>query len=264
MAIANVLFVYVMHYLLQVYEIDKLWITHLPLIICCIFGLGMQYGLLAYKDEQAENAQLEYFLRQGNKQYEMTKNSIDLINMKAHDLKHYIRRVQEMHEYDHDELQEIAEVVEEYENTVNCGNKTLDVVLTDKQYQCKEYSISLSLIVQGEELSFMRDSDLCSIFSNALDNAIECERKIEKESNRCIALKVFRKGDIVCIHIENYCEQFPEMQDGLPLTSKEDKTSHGFGMKSIRYIVEKYQGSMQIGGGANLFVLNILIPVPCK
>ena len=59
-AVVNVLFVYILQYLFQYYEIDKMWITRLPLIMCCVFGLVMQFGLLAYKDEQAENARLEY------------------------------------------------------------------------------------------------------------------------------------------------------------------------------------------------------------
>lgn len=137
MAVATCAFVYVMQFLLQLYEIDGLWVSRLPLIACCIFGLCMQYNLLAYKDEQAENERLEYFLRQESKQYEITRHSIDLINMKAHDLKHYLARMSGG-AYSAENIAEMSAAVAEYESTVNCGNSTLDVILTEKQYQCEK------------------------------------------------------------------------------------------------------------------------------
>lgn len=259
-AIITMLFVYTMQYLLQVYGINMIWVSRPPLIVCCLFGLCLQYGLLAYKDEREENIELEYFLRQANQQYEAAKANIDLINMKAHDLKHYIRRVRELS--GGEELQEIEDVVGQYEKTIRCGNSTLDVILTDKLYQCRSNAIDFSIMVQGEELDFISPSDLVSIFSNALDNAIECELGIAEEARRCIALKVFRKGAFICIHVENYCTKHPELRDGLPITTKEDKGLHGFGTKSMRYVTEKYSGFMQAETQGNMFVLNILIPVP--
>jgi len=262
-AIVNALFVYTMQYLFQVYGIDKLWVSRPPLIVCCIFGLCIQFGLLAYKSEKEENAKLEYFLRQEEKQYEVAKNNIDLLNMKAHDLKHYINRVQAV-SGSVEELQEIADVVKEYEKTVSCGNQTLDVLLTEKQYQCWQDSIDLSLMVQGEELAFFHTADLVSIFGNALENAIECELRVPEEGKRCISLKVFRKGNILCIHMENFCNERIRVVDGLPVTNKKDKGGHGFGLKSIRYAVQKYGGTMQIGSRENAFVLNIVVPLPGK
>lgn len=260
-AIVTMLFVYAMQYLFQAYGIDQLWVSRPPLIVCCLFGLSLQYGLLAYKDEREENVKLEYFLQQANRQYEMTRSNIDLINMKAHDLKHYIRRVREL-SGSGEELQEMEDVVHQYEMTVRCGNSTLGIILTDKLYQCTAHHIDFSMMVQGEELNFMSSSDIVSLFSNALENAIECELRVEDEEKRCIALNVSRKGGFVCVHIENYCTEQPELKDGLPVTTKADKGLHGFGIKSMRYVVEKYDGSMQAGTRENMFVLNILLPVP--
>ena len=79
---------------------------------------------------------------------------------------------------------------------------------------------------------------------------------------RFIALKVYRRGGFLCIHVENYCDTEPEIRDGLPVTTKEDNGLHGFGMKSMRYIAEKYDGSLTSGTRENTFVLNILIPNP--
>lgn len=260
-AIVTMLFVYTMQYLFQYYEIDKIWVSRPPLIVCCIFGLCLQYGLLAYRDEREESIKLEYFLQQANRQYAAAQANIDLINMKAHDLKHYIQRVRELSGVG-EELREIEETVRQYEENVCCGNTTLDVILTDKLNQCRAAGIDFSFIVQGEELDFVKPSDIVSLVSNALENAIECELKIAEEARRSVAMKVFRKGAFVCIHVENYCVNFPELKDGLPVTTKEDKGVHGFGVKSMRYVTEKYGGSLQFGTQGNMFVLNALLPVP--
>lgn len=260
-AIVTMLFVYVMQYLFQVYSIDRLWVSRPPLIVCCLFGLSLQYGLLAYQGEREENVKLEYFLRQAGRQYEAARSNIDLINMKAHDLKHYIQRVREL-SGSGEELREMEDAVRQYEMTVRCGDPTLDVLLTDKLYQCTSYRINFSIMVQGEELCFMSSSDIVSLFSNALENAIECEQRVEDEAKRCIALNVSRKGGFVCIHVENYCAEQPELKDGLPVTTKADKGLHGFGIKSMRYVAEKYDGAIQAGTRENMFVLNILIPAP--
>ena len=70
-----------------------------------------------------------------------------------------------------------------------------------------------------------------------------------------------QKRDMISMNFENYCTETLQIENGLPVTSKQDKNYHGFGMKSIRYVVNKYDGSMHVGMNGNLFVLNILIPI---
>lgn len=94
---------------------------------------------------------------------------------------------------------------------------------------------------------------------NALDNALE--RVIqEPEDQRIISLLVKRTGDMVLIHLENQCSRIPEFQDDLPVTDKVDKTAHGFGVRSIRYLVEKYQGEVLMRAADDRFCLDILMP----
>lgn len=262
MAVATGLFVYAMQFLLQVYGLDGMWVARLPLVACCIFGLCMLYGFLAYKDEQAENDRLEYFLRQESRQYEITRHSIDLINMKAHDLKHHLAQMRAGGGYGQEAFAEISAAVEEYERTVSCGNPTLDVILTEKQYQCEKHGIHFSMMVQGEELAFVHATDLVAIFGNALDNAIECERGISERAKRCVALRAARRGAMIAVHVENYCPYPVPLQDGLPFTTKGDTDFHGFGTKSIRYAAQKYGGTMQIGQENEMFLLNVLLPCP--
>ncbi len=189
------------------------------------------------------------------------KENIDLINMKAHDLKHFISDIRGG-KYDGDSgLAEIQEAVERYEQTANTGNKALDAVLNEKMYVCHKNGIAFSTMVQGAELSFMRLTDISSVFGNILSNAIEYEQTVPDEEKRCIMLKVFRKDNLLCIHAENYCTENLKFKDNLPVTTKGSTDYHGFGLKSVRYVVKKYGGNLSVGLRDNMFVVDIIMPV---
>ena len=68
------------------------------------------------------------------------------------------------------------------------------------------------------------------------------------------------KKNFVIIQINNYCENKIKIKNGYPVTTKADKTSHGFGLKSIRYTVDKYHGNVTFDVKKNWFELKILIP----
>ncbi len=261
LVISVAVFCYFMQWMLMVYEIDGLWITHPPLMICCIFGLSLQFGLFEYGKEKQENAMLETLIELQKKQYALTSESVNIINMKAHDLKNYVIQAKSLMRDDEDGLDEIVNAIDLYENSVNTGNKVLDAVLTEKKLICEHNGINFTIMVDGEKLSFMKSGDIISLFANALDNAIEHECIIQEVSKRCIALNVQRKGNFLTIHVENYCTEFPVLKEGIPTTIKEDSTIHGFGVKSMQYIVNKYNGNMQIGKGKDLFIVNIILPI---
>lgn len=259
-SIAAALFVYAMQYLFQSYHIDTLWVTRPPLIFCCVAGLCVQYGLLALKNEQQEKAFLERFMMLGERQYEMMRSSMDVINRQAHDLKHQIALMRKLGQYDKDELAEIESAITLYESGSHTGNKALDVVLAEKQLLCHGSSIEFTMMVDGKALSFLQAADIASLFGNILDNAIEYERALEPPTCRCIALNVFMKGNFTCIRAENYCPIRPKLHHGLPLSSKSEHSAHGFGLRGVRYITEKYHGTMHIGFEGDLFVVSILLP----
>ncbi len=258
LSIAVTLFVYAMQYLFEYYEIDDLWIIRPPMILCCIFGLCVQFELVALNNEQQQRQMLERMIQQERQQYELTKNSMDLINLKAHDLKYQITRMKEMGDRDEEGLQEVEQAVDQYEVSCNSGNPTLDVIVTEKQLLCQKSGITFSVIADGKALDFMQDSDLYSLLGNALDNAIECENKVAEPDKRCISMNVFRKGNLVSIKIENYCPDALAPKDDHFETTKEDPNNHGFGLSSMRYITQKYNGSFQICVRNDLFTVALL------
>ena len=115
-------------------------------------------------------------------------------------------------------------------------------------------------MIDGEKLTGIKSGDIAAIFGNALDNAIECAAELPVEK-RIISLIGYARQDVMGIHIENYCEYELEFRNGLPVSTKGDDNYHGFGMKSIQYVVEKYGGNLVANLEEKIFSVDILFPV---
>lgn len=78
------------------------------------------------------------------------------------------------------------------------------------------------------------------------------------EEKRIISIQMSRKSQGYHIHMDNYCNEAIVFEEGLPVTTKEDKAYHGFGVRSIKYIVDKYKGDMLMSAGGQRFRVDIL------
>ena len=125
---------------------------------------------------------------------------------------------------------------------------------------CEQHEIKFTCVTDGEKLGFMDTMDIYSMFGNAMDNAIEATCKEEPEK-RIINLRVGSNENFLVVHIENYVSKQLVLVDEIPLTTKVNKDYHGFGIMSIRYIAQKYGGTMNIKVDNNLFCLDILLPL---
>ena len=151
--------------------------------------------------------------------------------------------------------------IRSYEAQNKTGNKTLDTLLTAKSLKCQDLGITLTCVADGALLDFFKPTDLSVLFGNALDNAIESVEKISDANKRLIHVSVAREKGFLRIRIENCYEGEINFVGGLPSTWK-DARYHGYGMKSIRSIVEKYNGSMTVKAENGWFELRILFPLP--
>lgn len=200
------------------------------------------------------------------KNYQLSRESIDVVNQKYHDLKHQINllRSQEDTGKSREYLDQMEHEIKVYETQNKTGNQILDAVLTNKSMVCQKREIELKVIMEGQSLSFMEDMDISALFGNMLDNAIESVSRQKEKEKRLIWLYVSREKQFVRIRTENYCDEKIQFRNGMPVTTKKDKRLHGYGMKSICATVEKYGGSTVARQRDNWFELKILIPVSGK
>ena len=195
-------------------------------------------------------------------QYQRSKESIDLINRKYHDLKHQIiiLRTEQDSERRNVYLDKIETEIKLYEVQNKTGNPVLDTILTSKNLYCTSHDITFTCVTDGKLLDFMDVMDLCTVVGNALDNAIEHEEKVQNSEKRLIHLTLSSLKRFVLLRVKNYCEDKLIFEDGLPATTKCDRKYHGYGLKSIRYVVDKYGGILTIQVENNWFELKVLFP----
>ena len=258
-----VLGVYVRHIRSDLFEASFVGIGYeLYSVILDAFLIGLQFGVFRNGRLRESNEELERRLEHEGKYYETAKANMDLINTKCHDLKYQIAALETMQpgEERKHTISELKDAVMIYDSIAKTGNGALDCILTEKGMYCQQSNIDFTVIADGKSLATMRHNDIYALFGNAIDNAIESVMKIEDTSKRVIALRVDERGGQLFIHLENYCGERPEFADGLPKTTKRGE-GHGFGMKSIRYIVDKYKGNLTLSLHNNIFALDILLPL---
>lgn len=243
-------------------ERDIFW-TRTLVDLCGLIIIYMYH--MSRKETRMENeiSTIRHVLDLQYYQYQKYRESIDVIHYKYHDLKHQIQGLrtpmtQEEREKWIDELEQDLSI---YESDVQTGNAVLDTVLTGKMLYCQQHQIELTCVVDGTLLDFVRVKDLCAIFGNALDNAIESVQKLDHPEERLIHLTVSEQKGFVFIVVENYCAVPPHFIEGLPRTTKQEAHKHGFGIKSIQYTVKQYEGSVQVEYKNNWFELKILLPM---
>lgn len=231
--------------------------------LSCVFILCLLFSLLSNKRLELEVAVMSQLLAEEKKQYQISRDNVEIINLKCHDLKHQIRRLRTGDAAVSDEaLREIEDAVGIYDSVAQTGNDALDVILTEKSLLCEKDSIHLTCIAQGDLLGFMASSDVYALFGNALDNAIEAVNRLPDPEKRNIGLNVQTQDRLLSVHVENYFDGELTFEDELPQTSKQDRDYHGYGMKSMRLIAERYGGCLTASVCGDIFHLNIVIPIP--
>lgn len=233
-------------------------------MLCSAFVLWVQTSQRKAIYWQTELALHDQIWQSQKEQYQLSREKIEIINRKCHDLKHQVAALRMIHNEQQREtsLREIEQAVMIYDTAIQTGNEVLDTVLTEKSLSCETKGIQWTCMADGSQLSFLDPIDLYAIFGNALDNAIEGVQDLPDLEKRVIAVTVFNRGKLAILQIENYYDQHLRFEDGLPQSSKGDAANHGFGMKSIRKTVEKYGGSLSIHTEDHIFILSIVFPLP--
>ncbi len=241
-------------------DYNKVYITMsgISSLVICVLALFLQFSLLSNHNLEGELDKAYHLLREGRKQYDGAKTNIDLINLKCHDLKHQIRAISRSKSLSEDAIKEIENAISIYDCAVKTGNDVLDTILTEKSLICGSHSIGMTCVIDGRALSFMDELDLYTLFGNIFDNAIEAVMKLETEK-RAISLTSNLSGNMLSVVVRNFCDVSKVIFDGeLPVTTNADKEYHGFGMKSIKRIIEKYDGNLSVLVKDDVFTLNML------
>lgn len=140
------------------------------------------------------------------------------------------------------------------------GNELVDIILSAKAERMEELQVEVSSNGGLRKLSFMEDVDICVLFSNLIDNAIEANEKCEGE--RFLTIYASHNSAMLMIAISNRMNGTLKEQDGRILSSKkEDDAPHGIGMRNAFSVIRKYGGEYSVQTNNQIFTITITFPV---
>ena len=233
-------------------------ISLLSLLLIILFGLGLYIKSLLLKKENQFLASKDALMHQN---YQDLMRNMEVNKEKLHDLKHqflvlqgYVREkeYEKLSQY----LSEINENIFGLENKIWTGHKILDFILNQKKEIAEKKGIDLDICVTALIEIPLSDDDLSVMTGNLLDNAIEACDKIET-GKRWILFKLRKQRDMLLIEISNSIGERPIIKNGELLTSKEHAWMHGYGLKSVRRIVEKNEGVFSFSIEEDVFKIQV-------
>lgn len=232
--------------------------------ICLVFLLlqVMQRRELRAQKKMEQNLRI---WEQRKLQYELSRENIDLINRKVHDLKHQIAALawtEGNSERKKNFVSEVQDMIEVYDHDADTGNEALDTLLMEKGLYCRLHGIEWTCVADGTILQFLDVVDLYTMMGNALDNAIEGTEKCGEGSWKTVSVRIWKKDLFSVVQVENTYQGEVHLENGLPVTGKADASNHGFGLRSIQNVAKKYDGTIDIKTEDHRFILTMLIPVP--
>lgn len=233
--------------------------------LCGVALLYAYHVQLCEEQSRQELLKMQGILEMQRANYGYSKEAVELVNRKYHDLKHQIAVLRSTISSDEKlrALDQMEAEIKAYETENKTGNQVLDIVLTGKAITCRNNGIDLTIVADGTALAFMDWMDISNMFGNMLDNAIEAVLPLPAQQ-RLIHLSVARQRSFLCILMENpYDENVRvEMRGGMPISLHKDRQFHGFGVKSIAATARKYSGTASFTREKGWFRLRVLIPMP--
>ena len=229
----------------------------------CITLLYLQSALFKKSSMRKELETIQLLWHQQKGQYQLSKETIELINHKCHDLKRQVQAIRAVKDEKEREtyLEKIEKSVQIYSAIVRTGNEILDTILTEKSLICENSGIHINCVADGSLLAFMNPVDLYTLFGNALDNAIEAVRKLESKEKRVIDIMLYERQSFLMLQIVNPMCGEVKFEDGLPLTTKAKNGYHGYGMKSMLHTIQKYEGHLTTEVKNGCFYFNVMLPL---
>lgn len=144
------------------------------------------------------------------------------------------------------------------ERIIKSNNIVVDAILNQKYIVAKNSNITMSFIIGDLSKLLLSDEDIVTILANALDNAIEACILNKKE--KTIKVKITHENYETIISIQNTVDEDVEIQNNTVKTTKQHSLEHGYGIKNIKTVLQKYEHIFILRSEKNWFKLTIVLP----
>ncbi len=251
-------FLYAMRFVLTRFDAVYSIVLYSCVGVYALISLLVARGIFNQGEAKMEVDLVKQLWNEDRKRYETQKETIDIINIKCHDFRHQLQNVRKSGNITEKAIKDVEKSIAIYDSLIKTNNEVLDVILSNFYLRCQNNNILFTCMVDGEKLNFMDEIDIYSLFGNMLENALECEQKVFPKENRFISLIAQQANGVLSIRAENYYKGDAVVKDGTVITTKTDKNYHGFGMKSMQRIVDKYNGQFNVVIDDDMFQVRIV------
>ncbi len=217
--------------------------------------------------KRADLLQMEVLLQKQHRLYAVKKSASDAIRRQHHDLKHYMAVLEA--NPSPEEVRVFRERMEAdiapYETVFETGNEVVDIVMSEKAERCQREGIRLVPEIDASRFGFLGAFDLCALFGNALDNAIEAVASVEDQELREVSVKALDDRGLAILRVRNSFSS-PRISGPrwLATTKRIDRENHGWGLESIAAVARSYGGDVSVSSQDGTFVLSVIIPLPAS
>lgn len=238
-------------------ETDEGFLFPVAIFVIFIPILIILFIMIFYIQNRSFKSETEFLKKQNAltmEYYGALENNQQLIRKISHDISNHIRTLQILSE--RNETKEFKEYADNLISSYSvpqveyCENKIVNATILGKASLAKEKEIDFKADIKLPEKLEIEDTDIVSIFSNLLDNAIEACEKIT-DSKKFVSVSCSYSDGIIAVNCENSCSD--EKSAKKLLSDKSDLFFHGIGTKIINNNVEKYNGSYTTEVNSNIF-----------
>lgn len=195
------------------------------------------------------------------KQIELMKENGERLSNFRHDINNHLYVIQELIGDDKVSakkyISSLINGVEDTKSYSSTGNIAIDSVINYKMSKAEEYGINVNVDITLPPSIGNDTEDIVAMLGNILDNAIEANRNVKKE--KYVAVNIRHKSGMTFIRVINSYDGNINTENGQINTRKNDKELHGIGLKSVKFVVDKYDGTMDIKYDDNQFCIDIVL-----
>lgn len=266
-----------MYYILYLHEnfyITNTLVSNI-IYVAVVIGLGMaNIIVLAVHDGINKRAALEQEVDRMRTQqitteisYKQQEKNLKELRKISHDFKKHLICLSGLIQSNTDIEQYILNLINEidnakFQNLNRSDNDALNIILYEKEQQCLKMNIEFKIDIEYNLLSLISYKDTCTIFANALDNAINaCCLTLDFNMEPYINLRIFRVNSMLFIEIYNTKVNDIIYTGNRIRSTKNSSELHGFGLMNIKDAVNHYNGTMDFSFTENMFRLSLCIPI---
>lgn len=229
------------------------------IVINLLLFFGLIHRIILIEKEKKDLQTKNELIKLSKYQMRLIQNTANEIRKYKHDQKHlYITLEYLLENKQYDEIKNIISeskrAATSFTAFTTSGNPIIDSFLNYYISNYQEIQFKINIMLEDNQ-DTLDDFDLCTLLGNLLSNAVEACEFVEKEKFISITIKQVHSNFIICVQ---NCYRADKSSEKLKST-KLDSANHGYGISSIKTIVNKYDGHFDIDFNDGMCKISLLL-----